>query len=197
MKQILSNAFILFFLLDAFGNLPMFVCQLKHVDEKRRKKVILRENVIAFLALTLFLFTGEYILSAFKLEQTSLGIAGGIILFIISLKMVFAGMASEEKVNVKEEPFIVPLAIPYVAGPTTIAFLIVEVGKAPSTAVSWFTSLLIAWLLTLIVLLFSTKLHKTLGERALAAVERLMGMILTAISVQMLLDGIKAAFHLK
>ena len=189
---VFSAALMLFLILDPLGNIPVFMSLLKGISPSRQRYIIARELLIALGVLMLFLWGGKYALEAMHLRQESVSIAGGIILFLIGLRMIFPppegvmGGGPEGG-----EPFIVPMAIPMVAGPSGMAAVML-LGSDDSTRMSdWSLALGIAWLATAVILFSATYLYKLLGERVLTAVERLMGMLLVAISVQMLIDGIR------
>lgn len=191
----LSATILLFLVFDPIGNIPFFLVTLKDLDSKRRKFVLVRELCIALGVLILFLFSGQYVLSFLQVSQSSLGIAGGIILFLIAIKMIFSG--SEEMFNsgdIKGEPLIVPLAIPFIAGPSAMATVILIMAKDPSRWMVWLGALICAWFITGIILLSSNVLSRLIGKRGLTALERLMGMILTTVAVEMLISGIKSSF---
>jgi MarC family membrane protein len=185
-----SAALLLFLIMDPLGNVPLFLSLLKDLTPQRRRIVLARELLIALGVLFVFLFAGRWILELLQLRQEAVSIAGGIILFLIGLKMIFPapeGMFGESPGG---EPFIVPLAIPLVAGPSTVAVLLLLGGQDPSRLGDWSIALLLAWAGTAAILFSSTTLYRWLGIRTLTAVERLMGMLLVALSVQMLLDGV-------
>lgn len=193
----LSAAILLFLIMDPLGNIPIFLSLLKHVSPKRRRVVMVRELLIALAVLLMFLMGGQLILHLLQLRQESISIAGGIVLFLIGIRMVFPpaeggifGKAGEG------EPFIVPLAIPGVAGPSAMAALLLLTNTQPGRTADWAIALLCAWLATAIILLSSTYLFRWLGEGVLTALERVMGMLLIALSVQMFLGGIAAYLHL-
>lgn len=191
-EQILSSAVVLFLVMDPLGNIPIFLSVLADVDPKRRWKIILRESIIALFILAIFLFFGQSLLEFLHLESESVGIAGGIILFIIGIRMVFPSRhGGVMGTNYDDEPLIVPLAIPLIAGPSTMATLILLVNSDPTKMIEWSIVLLSAWLATAIILLSAPLFFRILRRRGLAAVERLMGMILIMISVQMLVTGIQ------
>jgi len=188
----LSAALMLFLIMDSIGNVPVFLSLLKRLPPRRRHVVLARELVIALIVLFAFLLGGEYILRALHLKQEAVSIAGGIILFLIGLRMIFPtpeGVFGEVPGG---EPFIVPMAIPSIAGPSTMAALMLLANRHPDRSVDWSIALLIAWLATAAVLFSATALYRLLGDRALSAIERLMGMLLVALSVQMFLDGVAA-----
>lgn len=180
--------------MDAFGNLPLFVSALDAVPEKRRQRVIARELLFAFIILVFFLFVGPYIVAALQLSYSSLRIAGGIILFLIAVKMVFGGAQKLFTDTPAGEPFIVPLAVPYVAGPSAIATVLLLVGQYPTRWPEWLLAITLASLANAAILLAAPRLIPLLGTRGLFAMERLMGLLLTAVAVEMLLGGIRTAF---
>ncbi len=181
---------LLFLVMDPFGNIPFFITALRKVDPQRQKKIIVRELVIALFVLALFLFAGQYILKMLQVTEPSLTIAGGIILFLIAIKMIFppAGGIFEE--DIEGEPFIVPLAIPYVAGPSALASVLLIMSREPGRWLEWLLALFAAWLVSGAIIFLSTALSRFLGKRVLIAIERLMGMILTVTAVQMVMMGI-------
>lgn len=187
----LSAALLLFLILDPLGNIPVFLSLLKPLPGGRRRIVLARELLIALAVLFGFLWGGKYVLEAMHLRQESVSIAGGIVLFLIGLKMIFPtpeGMFGETG---EGEPFIVPMAIPLVAGPSGMASVMLLGSQEPDRMGDWSLALLIAWFGTAAILFSATYLYRLLDQRVLVAIERLMGMLLVAISVQMLLDGVK------
>lgn len=188
-----SAAIMLFLIMDPLGNVPLFLATLKHLSSRRRRRIILRELLIAYGVMLLFLFFGQGMLDALQLKQESISIAGGIILFLIALKMIFPPEAEKrEKAeeSVEAEPFIVPLAIPLVAGPSLLASLLLLVSREPHRMFEWWGAMTLAWMASVAILLSSNKLHRLLRERGLIALERLMGMTLVTMSVQMFLNGL-------
>ncbi len=191
----LSAALLLFLILDPLGNIPVFLGLLRPLPPARRRIVLARELVIALLVLMAFLFGGKYVLAAMHLRQESVSIAGGIVLFLISLRMIFPTSEGLFGDVPDGEPFIVPMAIPLIAGPSGMAAVMLMSNSNPQRNAEWSIALLIAWAATAVLLFSATYLYKLLGKRVLVAVERLMGMLLVAISVQMLLDGIAVYLH--
>ena len=189
---IVSAALLLFLILDPLGNVPVFLSVLKPLPPHRQRVVLVRELLIALGVLMAFLWGGKYALELMHLRQESVAIAGGIVLFLIGIRMIFPrpeGLMGEIPDG---EPFIVPLAILLVAGPSGMAAVMLLGSKEPERLGEWSLALLLAWAATAAILLCAPLLYRLLGRRALAAVERLMGMLLVAISVQMLLDGVSA-----
>lgn len=186
----LASAIVLLFLvIDPFGNVPFFMAALKDVDPARRRHVIVRELLIAYAVMVVFLFVGQPLLQILGISGPALTIAGGVILFLIALRMVFPIRGQNLHENVDGEPFIVPLAIPYVAGPSVLAVELLLMSDEPGRWPVWLLAVSVAWLGTAIVVLFGNQVAGRLGSRGLIAVERLMGMILVAIAIQMFLTG--------
>jgi len=185
-----SATLLLFLVLDPFGNIPPFLTSLRAVPASRHRRIIVRELLIALLVLVFFLFCGRYILDLLQITGPSLSISGGIILFLIAVKMIFPGRRGEGGEQFEGEPFIVPLAIPYVAGPSALASVLLIMSREPSRWAEWLLALLAAWVGCSLVLLLSSGLRRLLRDRGLVALERLMGMVLTTLAVQMFLNGI-------
>jgi MarC family membrane protein len=190
--DLLSAGIALFLVLDPIGNVPFFLSVLSRVPEERRQRVLLRELVIAYGTLVAFLLLGRKFVDFLHLRQESISVAGGIILFLIALRMVFPEHASTDDAALAGEPLVVPLAIPGVAGPSALAMVLLLTQSHPERLGDWLIALTGAWTATALVLLASPLLYKLLRDRGLAAMERLMGMILVAVAVQMFLDGISA-----
>jgi multiple antibiotic resistance protein len=187
---IASAALLLFLILDPLGNIPIFLSLLRGLPPKRQRIIIARELLIALGVLMLFLWGGRYALELMHLRQESVSIAGGIVLFLIGIRMIFPppeGLMGELP---EGEPFIVPMAIPLVAGPSGMAAVMLMGSNEPNRLAEWSVALLLAWGATAAILFSATFLYRWLGTRVLTAVERLMGMLLVAISVQMFLDGL-------
>jgi multiple antibiotic resistance protein len=180
----------LFFVMDPLGNIPVFNAVLSRFTPERRAQITARELVIALVILLIFLFAGTAILDFLGLTQPSLAIAGGVLLFIIALRMIFP-TAAGEIASEREEPLIVPLAMPLVAGPSTIAILLLLSSTEPERIWEWCTALVIAWAATTVLLTASPFLLRVLGDRGLRALERLMGMLLVLLATQMLLNGVR------
>jgi len=186
-----SAVLILLLVMDPIGNIPLFVSVLRPVKAARRTPVILRECAIAFAVLLVFVFFGAAILGVLGLSDPSLTIAGGVILFLIALRMIFRRPEGVFGDTVSGEPFIVPLAIPSIAGPAAIATVMLLVSRAPHRLLEWCVAVSVAMLVTVALLVSADRLAKLAGEQGLLAFERLMGLILTAIAVEMLLRGIE------
>ena len=187
---VLSAALLLFLILDPLGNIPVFLSLLKPLAPRRQRVVLVRELLIALAVLMAFLWGGKYALELMHLRQESVSIAGGIVLFLIGIRMIFPRPEGLMGAVPDGEPFIVPMAIPLIAGPSGMAAVMLMGSNEPGRLGEWSLALLLAWGATAAILMSATLLYKLLGARALTALERLMGMLLVAISVQMLLDGV-------
>ncbi|MFN0110424.1 MAG: YhgN family NAAT transporter [Blastocatellia bacterium] len=188
--EILTAATTLFLIMDPLGNVPVFISLLKNVAPERRRLVLIRELVIAYLVMLVFLLSGQHLLKFLNLKQESISIAGGIVLFLIALRMIFPQEGGIMGEQTDGEPFIVPLAIPMVAGPSTLAALMLMAQSAPKRMSSWVLALTAAWVVTAVILLASPLFFRLLRQRGLTAMERLMGMLLVMMSVQMFLNGL-------
>ena len=193
---VLAAIFLLIIIMDPIGNVPVFLSILKNIPLERRKKIIIRELIIAFAILLFFMFIGRYLLQLLQIEQSSLGIAGGIILFIIAIRMIFPGTKPMFTHNEEAEPLVVPLAIPMLAGPSAIAAVILLMAQEPSRWIEWIFVVFVASLISGIILISSEAVGSKLGNRALTAIERLMGIFLIMVSVDFILDGIKQTFNI-
>lgn len=179
----------LFLLMDAIGNIPIFISLLKKLPPKRQAWIILRELLIALLTIFVFYFLGNVFLRALGISEQTVKISGGIILMIISLRMIFPEKTEETYKGPEHEPFIVPLAIPLIAGPAILATVMIYSRQMlPLHYV--LIAITGAWALSTVILLFAPFIQKVLGKRGILALEKLMGLILTLISIQMFLDGL-------
>ncbi len=186
----LASAIVLLILvIDPFGNVPFFVSALKDVAPERRKVVVIRELLIAYVVMVAFLFAGQPLLRVLGISGAALTIAGGEILFLIALRMVFPMRGQTLQEDLQGEPLIVPLAIPYIAGPSVLAVEILLMSNEPAKWPIWLTAITVAWAGTAIVVFSGSQVAERLGPRGLVAIERLMGMVLVAIAIQMFLTG--------
>ncbi|MFK7790346.1 MAG: MarC family protein [Phycisphaeraceae bacterium] len=188
----LTLSITLLLVMNPFGNAPILMGLLQDVSKDRLRKVILRECVFALLLMLLFLVAGPQLMRLLGLNQPSLSVAGGIVLLLIALRMLFpgrGGVMGDESLD--GEPFIVPIATPLIAGPSAIATVILLHGSTANWLSTGLLAVGLAWSLTTCVLLLSPELIKLLGKRLVAASERLTGLLLTVIAVQMVLGGIE------
>lgn len=185
-----SATILLILITDPIGNIPIFASALKHVSPARRPWVILREVLIAFVLLLGFMFIGEGFLRLMNLSELALQIGGAVILFLIALRMVFPPPPSQEPESAVE-PLIVPLAIPSIAGPSALATVLLLVSQAPERRVEWIAALCVTMLVSATVLVSAEKIQRVAGARLVQALERLMGLVLVSVAVEMLLRGVK------
>ena len=192
-----SATILLLLITDPVGNIPVFANALKHVAPERRARVILREILIAFFLLLTFMFVGEGFLRVMNLSELSLQIGGGVILFLIALRMVFPPPAAEEA-EILTEPLIVPLAIPAIAGPSALATVVLLVSQQPERRLEWIAALCVTMVISAVVLVSAERIQRVIGPRLVTAVERLMGLVLVSVAIEMMLRGAKTfAMQLK
>ena len=187
--NLLALAVTLFLVLDPFGNAAIFHSVLAKIPEQRRRKVLLRELLFALWILLGFLFVGKHLLGFLGVRPATLSISGGILLFLIALGMVFPTRSVLGETG-DEEPFIVPLAVPLMAGPSSIAIILLTASKYPAAIGSIALAVTGAWLVSAVILLLSPMVLKLLGTKGTRALERLMGLLLILVAVQMFLDGV-------
>lgn len=191
MEYTFASATVLLILItDPVGNIPVFANALKHVAPERRSRVILREILIAFALLLTFMFVGQRFLQLMNLSELSLQIGGGVILFLIALRMVFPPPTTEES-EVLAEPLIVPLAVPMIAGPSALATVLLLVSQQPEKRLEWIAALCVTMAVSAVVLLAAERVQRLIGPSVVHALERLMGLVLVSVSIEMLLSGIK------
>jgi multiple antibiotic resistance protein len=188
--SLLSAAVLLFFVMDPLGNVPLFLSALRHVDPVRSRFVIIRELLIALAILVVFLFLGRYFLELLRVSPAALTAGCGVILLLIALRMIFPSHERSMREEVQGEPLVVPLAVPYTAGPSMLATELLFMSREPDRWPVWLGAVGLAWLASAVILYFSANLRQLLGERGLTAVERLMGMLLVIVAVEMLMGGI-------
>lgn len=193
---VLSAALIFFLVMDPLGNVPLFLTALRHTPEERRQWVILRELLIALAVMVIFLFGGRWLLELLAIDNAALKAAGGVILLLIAIRMVFPTPERNlsEPQHTDDEPFIVPLAVPYVAGPSLLAVEVVLISQNPDQWAVYLGALVLAWAVTAVILYLSGFLRRVVGDRTLVAIERLMGMLLVILAVQMMFEGSRDFF---
>lgn len=188
----LSATILLLLITDPIGNIPIFANALKPVPPQRRARVILREILIAFVLLLAFMFGGSAFLRAMSLSELALQIGGGVILFLIALRMVFPPHVHSTADELSaEEPLIVPLAVPAIAGPSALATVLLLVSHQPQQRMEWVGALCVTMLISAVVLISAERILRIVGTRVVMAMERLMGLVLVSVAIEMLLRGIK------
>ena len=186
-----SATILLILITDPIGNIPIFANALQHVAPERRARVILREVLIAFVLLLTFMFVGESFLRLMNLSELSLQIGGGVILFLIALRMIFPPPKGTDTPEALTEPLIVPLAIPAIAGPSALATVLLLVSQAPEKRLTWIAALCVTMTVSAVVLVLAERIQRVAGDRIVVALERLMGLVLVALSIEMMLRGIR------
>jgi len=183
----------LFLLMDSIGNVPIFLSELKQIPAKRQRAIIFRELILALIIIVIFFYVGNFLLSHLKISQEAVYISGGVILFIIAIKLIFPKHGEEVTKSKKVEPFLVPLAVPLVAGPAVLATVMLLSHQQVS---NWLVlgAIFASWAATTIILLSAPFLQRVLKERGIIACERFTGLILIMLAIQMLLDGLKPVF---
>ena len=191
MTELIAATVLLILVTDPFGNVPLAVAALRNVSRERRARVVLRECLIAYALLLAFLFGGRAFLALMQLSEASVSIAGGVILFLIALRMVFSHPEGVFGEAAGGEPFIVPLAVPAIAGPSALATVMLLASRHPGSLTTLVAALSIAMVVMLVVMLAADRVQRVIGERGVVAMERLMGLVLTALAVEMLLAGLR------
>ncbi len=191
----LSALILLLLVLDPLGSLPIFIPIMRSVPKERRTRVAMREVGIAFCVLFAFMFVGESFLSVMHLSERSLEVAGGVILMIIAIRMIF-GSSAESAYGLEpgKEPLIFPLAVPLLAGPSAMATVLLLASRQPDRIYEWIGALSTAMLISGLTLVMADRIRKLLGDSVVSAIEKLMGLVLTAIAVEMVLAGLKRYF---
>ncbi|MFA5913828.1 MAG: MarC family protein [Burkholderiales bacterium] len=189
--DIISATILLILVMDPFGNMPLVISVLKNVEPDARTRVVLRECAIAYAVLLGFMFGGHQFMQLLRLSDNALAIAGGLILFLIALRMVFPHAEGIFGESGETSTFIVPLAIPAIAGPSALATVLLLVSREPQRVLDWVSALSLAMLFSTLVMISAQRVSAWIGRRGIIAMERLMGLVLTAIAVQMLLAGME------
>jgi MarC family membrane protein len=191
----LSALVLLLLVLDPFGSLPIFVSVMQNVAPERRARVALRESALAFGVLVAFMLTGQAFLALMRLSERSLEVAGGVILLIIAIRMIFAAGGEVYAVEGQaREPLIFPLAVPLLAGPSAMATVLLLASRQPERLWTWVGALTVAMVVSASVLLAADRIRRWIGSSMVSAIEKLMGLVLTAIAVEMILAGLKRYF---
>ena len=192
---LISAVLLLLIVLDPFGSLPIYIASMNAVPSNRKLFVALRESAIAFFMLLLFMLGGEKFLTVMHLTERSLAVSGGVILLIIAIRMIFGepggGLAASDP---DQEPFIVPLAIPMLAGPSAMATVLLMASTESDNLVVWITALAITISISCLVLVCAEHIRRVVGAAVVEASQKLMGLVLAAIATEMILSGLKQYF---
>ena len=189
-----SALVLLLLVLDPLGSLPIFIPIMRGVAPERRRWVAVREVGIAFLVLLGFMVFGGGFLRLMHLSERSLEVAGGVILLIIAMRMIFSSASAVYGGSQEREPLIFPLAVPLLAGPSAMATVLLLASRQPGRLIDWVGALSVAMLVSGAVLLLAGRIRRLLGDSVVSALEKLMGLVLTAIAVEMILAGLKRYF---
>lgn len=189
-----SALVLLLLVLDPFGSLPIFISVMGGVAPQRKARVAVREVLIAFAVLLAFMLAGHGFLALMRLSERSLEVAGGVILLIIAMRMIFAGGEAVYASDAAREPLIFPLAVPLLAGPSAMATVLLLASRQPDRMWHWVGALTLAMAVSGIVLVAADRIRRWLGSSMVSAIEKLMGLVLTAIAVEMILAGLKRYF---
>jgi MarC family membrane protein len=190
-ETFLSAVVLLLLVADPFGNVPIFVSALRDVAPQRRLRIVLRECLIAFCVLSVFVFAGRPFLQTLGLSEVSLQIGGAVVLMLVALRMVFPSPEGVYGSAPGGEPFIVPLAVPALAGPSALATVMLLVSRDPTRSLEWVAAIAVVMAISALILVSADRLQRLLGERVTLAFERLMGLVLAAIAVELLLRGVR------
>ena len=192
--SLLTISLVLFLIMDPIGNVSSFLKMVRGIDPKKQSAIVLREMLIALLVMLLFNFAGEYIFHWLQVSEATVRLSSGVILFLVSVQILFPKLNGIRESVPEEEPFIIPLAIPLITGPSLLATIMLYARIVESVPVMLF-AILIAWSASVAILLSSRLLFRSLGVNGLMACEKLMGMVLVLLAVQRFLDGVSQFAH--
>lgn len=187
---IFSISLVLFLIMDPIGNISCFLKMVEGMDPKKQRLILLREMLIALLVMVIFNYIGEGIYDLLQISDPAVRLSSGVILFLIAVQILFPNLTGIRENLPKEEPFIIPFAIPLIAGPSVLATIMLYAHMEQSQPVM-LISILCAWLAALLVLIASKPLYKVMGDNGLMACEKLMGMVLVLLAIQRFLDGVE------
>jgi MarC family membrane protein len=189
-----SALVLLLLVLDPLGGLPIYITIMRGVAPERRRWVAVREVGIAFVVLFAFMFFGDAFLRVMRLSERSLEVAGGVILAMVAIRMIFTSGSTVYGIEEGREPLIFPLAVPLLAGPSAMATVLLLASHQPGRLMEWAAALTVAMFVSGAVLLLAGRIRRLLGDSVVSAMEKLMGLVLTAIAVEMILAGLKRYF---
>lgn len=194
--SLFSITVVLFIIMDPIGNIPSYLTLVKDVDPARKRFVLIREMLIALAFMVAFNFIGEYIFSVLELSDTAVQLSSGLILFLTAIKILFPASNSFRRNLPQGEPFIIPLAVPLIAGPSLLATIMLYARMETSVPIM-LGSIFIAWILALVILLIAPVFKRYLGDNGLMACERLLAMVLVMLAIQRFMEGIQTFVELK
>lgn len=191
MSSFIAITFTIFFAIDPFGNIPKYLTLLKHFDSKKRCMIAMREFIFALIIMILFHYLGRYLLQVLSLSKLTVQISAGVILFLVAIRMIFPGSEEKDHKWKTAHPFIVPLATPLIASPSVLAIIMIYT-QGPYPYYFVYAAILCAWFLSSIILFFAGPIYKVIGDRGLQACEKLMGLIISLIAIQVLMEGLSS-----
>lgn len=189
MNSFFAIALTLFFVIDALGNIPIYLSIIRKIDQKKIKRIAIRELLLALVIMIIFHYLGQVLLSLLSISKSTVQVAGGLILFLIAIRLIFSHEEESPK-YVSADPFIVPIATPLIAGPSVLSVIMIYALEQPQDLIV-IGAIFVAWFISSLILFFASPIYKLVGEKVLAACQRLMGLIVAVIAVQMFIQGIK------
>lgn len=186
--SIIQLALIFFIVTNPIGNSPTIIALIKDYTVKQQQKILFREAMFSMLLAIFFLFLGEIFLQCLSIQNYALTTSGGMLLFIVALKMIFASQEEAKEEGPKQEPYIVPIATPLLSGAGLLTMIMLY-SKQEANDIKIFLAILLAWIGVTIVLVTAPYLQIILGKRGLLALEQLMGMLLAMIAMEMIVQG--------
>lgn len=204
MSELVFNSLVtLLVVVDPLGLAPIFAALTRGYPEKRRRQTAIRGTVLGGIILLVFALAGDVLLGALGIGLPAFRIAGGILLFILALDMIFArptGLRSrtvreQEEDEYSEDVAVFPLAIPLLAGPGAITTVLLYTGGQDAAGIAAFMAvLLVVLLLTLVCLLLAGRIMRLFGETGANVLSRVLGVLLAALATQFVLDGLQSSF---
>jgi multiple antibiotic resistance protein len=194
MESFFAISLTLFFVIDALGNIPSYLNLLKPYDKKKQRLIALRELFIALGIMIIFNYLGRILLTLLDIHEATVQLSGGIVLFLIAIRLIFS--SEDEKAKWKEqEPFIVPIATPIIAGPSVLSVIMIFAQEESSAKLTVLGAIFLSWFLSSILFLFARPIYNLVKDKGLNACQRLMGLIVALIAVQLFLQGAAGAFR--
>jgi len=178
----------LFFVINPIGNTPFIVSLLAKFDEKKQRRILVRELILGFLLALFFIFAGEQFLAQLEISETTIGICGGVILFFIAMSLIFPKPSGHSE-GMEREPYLVPIATPVLSGPCLLTTVMLYSHQVENI-VTLVAAVSLAWFVTSAIVMLAPTIQRLFGERGLIALERLMGMLLTFLSLDMLITSL-------
>ncbi|PSL20752.1 MarC family protein [Shimia abyssi] len=197
---LITAFFTLFVIIDPIGLMPMFVALTQGVPAQTRRAIAIRSCVISFGILALFAFLGEAVLGFIGISMPAFRIAGGALLFLTALDMLFERRTKRREDRAEEaedddhpDPSVFPIAIPLIAGPGSIATVILLAGQHPGVQTTFLVLgvALAVLVVCLVLFLMAGLFERALGRTGIVVVTRLLGMLLAALAVQFILEGLR------